>query len=108
MIVSDKVVVVTGAGSGIGAAMARRFTKERPRALILADLNIASVEEVAAETGAIAVGADVSRPQDNDRLIAEVEERFGPVDLFCANAGIGFAGDEQTAPEDWDRMWQVT
>ncbi len=32
---------------------------------------------------------------------------FGPVDLFCANAGIGFAGDEQTAPERWDFMWQV-
>ena len=107
MILSDKVVVVTGAGSGIGAAMARRFSKDKPRALILADLNIATAEEVAEETGAIAIGADVSRPEDNDRLIDEVEERFGPVDLFCANAGIGFAGDEQTAPDDWDRMWHV-
>jgi NAD(P)-dependent dehydrogenase (short-subunit alcohol dehydrogenase family) len=107
MNLNDKVVVVTGAGSGIGAAMARRFAKERPRALVLADLNIASAEEVAAESGAVAIGADVSRPEDNDRVIDEVEDRFGPVDLFCANAGIGFAGDEQTAPEDWDRMWHV-
>ena len=107
MILNDKVVVVTGAGSGIGAAMARRFAREEPRALVLADLNVASVEEVAATTGGMAIGADVSRPEDNDRLVDQVEERFGPVDLFCANAGIGFAGDEQTDPADWDRMWQV-
>ncbi len=100
-------VVVTGAGSGIGAAMARRFAREKPRALVLADLNFASAEEVAGPLGAIAIGADVSRPEDNDRLIDQVEESFGPVDLFCANAGIGFAGDEQTDPADWDRMWHV-
>ena len=55
----------------------------------------------------MAIDVDVSRPEDNDRLVDQVEELFGPVDLFCANAGIGFAGDEQTAPDDWDRMWQV-
>ncbi|HKZ24811.1 MAG TPA: SDR family oxidoreductase, partial [Acidimicrobiia bacterium] len=63
--------------------------------------------EVADEIDAVALQVDVGRPEDNNRLIDEVEELFGPIDLFCANAGIGFVGDEQTPPEDWDRMWQV-
>jgi len=103
----DKVVVITGAASGIGAALARRFSRDQPRALVLADLNLLSASEVAEETNAVALEVDVARPEDNDRLVDEVEELFGPIDLFCANAGIGFAGDEQTPPEDWDRMWQV-
>jgi len=103
----DKVIVITGAGSGIGAALARRFSSERPHALVLADLNFEAAEKVATDVGAIALQVDVSRPEDNDRLVDEVEELFGPIDLFCANAGIGFAGDEQTPPSEWDRMWQV-
>ena len=100
-------MVITGAGSGIGAAMARRFSEERPRAMVLADLNLETAREVADETDAVALQVDVGRPEDNNRLIDEVEELFGPIDLFCANAGIGFIGDEQTPPEEWDRMWQV-
>jgi NAD(P)-dependent dehydrogenase (short-subunit alcohol dehydrogenase family) len=103
----DQVVVITGAGSGIGAAMARRFSEERPRAMVLADLNLETAREVADETDAVALQVDVARPQDNNRLVDEVEGLFGPIDLFCANAGIGFIGDEQTPPEEWDRMWQV-
>lgn len=100
-------VVVTGAGSGIGAAMARRFASDSPRALILADLDLDSAEGVAADLGASAIQVDVADPVSNDMLIDMAEDRFGPVDLFCANAGIGFAGDEQTPPERWDHMWQV-
>ncbi len=103
----DKVIVITGAGSGIGAALARRFSNERPRAIVLADLNFETANRVATEIGAVAIEVDVSRPEDNNRLVDEVEELFGPIDLFCANAGIGFAGDEQTPPDEWDRMWQV-
>jgi NAD(P)-dependent dehydrogenase (short-subunit alcohol dehydrogenase family) len=104
---NDQVVVITGAGSGIGAAMARRFTSESPRALILADLDLDSAREVAAGIGATALQVDVADPVSNDRLIDETEDRFGPIDLYCANAGIGFAGDEQTPPARWDHMWQV-
>jgi NAD(P)-dependent dehydrogenase (short-subunit alcohol dehydrogenase family) len=104
---NDRVVVITGAGSGIGAAMARRFAAESPRALVLADLDLDSAREVASGIGAVALQADVSDPLSNDRMIDETEDRFGPIDLFCANAGIGFAGDEQTPPERWEHMWQV-
>jgi NAD(P)-dependent dehydrogenase (short-subunit alcohol dehydrogenase family) len=105
--ITDRVVVVTGGGSGIGAAMARRFSGEKPRGLIVADLDLAAAEMVASEIGATPLNVDVADPNSNDRLIDATEDRFGPVDLFCANAGIGFAGDEQTAPERWEFMWRV-
>jgi NAD(P)-dependent dehydrogenase (short-subunit alcohol dehydrogenase family) len=104
---TDRVIVVTGAASGIGAAMARRFSAERPRALIVADLDFESAQRVADEIHATALEVDVADPGSNDRLIDHTEEMFGPIDLFCANAGIGFAGDEQTPPELWDKMWHV-
>jgi NAD(P)-dependent dehydrogenase (short-subunit alcohol dehydrogenase family) len=107
MDLTDKVVVITGAGSGIGAAMARRFAEERPRGMVLADLDLESVTTVAAEVGAHPMRADVSDPDDNRAMIEEAEDRYGPVDLFCANAGYGIIGDEQTDPEEWDRMWHV-
>lgn len=107
MNLTDSVVVVTGAGSGIGAAMATRFAAEQPRGLVVADLDLAAATKVADATGGIPVEVDVSDAASNDHMIDLTEERFGPVDLFCANAGIGFAGDEQTAPERWDFMWQV-
>jgi NAD(P)-dependent dehydrogenase (short-subunit alcohol dehydrogenase family) len=104
---NDRVVIVTGAGSGIGAAMARRFASEQPRGLVLADLDMAAAERVAGPIEGVAIQVDVADPDSNDRLIDQAEARFGPVDLFCANAGVGFAGDEQTSPELWDRIWQV-
>ena len=107
MNLTDRVIVVTGAASGIGAAMARRFSAERPRALIVADLDFESAQRVADEIDATALEVDVADPGSNDRLIDHTEEMFGPIDLFCANAGIGFAGDEQTPPELWDKMWHV-
>lgn len=103
----SKVVVVTGAGSGIGAAMARRFAKEEPAALIIADIDLAAASRVAEETGGAAVLVDVSDREANRLLVEGTEDRFGPIDLFCANAGIGLVGDEQDDPGTWDRMWQV-
>ncbi len=107
MHLEDKVIVVTGAGSGIGEALARRFAQENPAGLVLVDLNVTAVEEIATAIGAVAQQADVSDAEANRRLVEITENRFGPIDLFCANAGIGFAGDEQTDPSEWDRMWQV-
>jgi NAD(P)-dependent dehydrogenase (short-subunit alcohol dehydrogenase family) len=105
--VRDRVVIVTGGGSGIGAALARRFAAEEPRGLVIGDLDLVAARAVATEIGADAVQVDVSDPDSNDALIDQTEGHYGPIDLFCANAGIGFAGDEQTPPERWDFMWQV-
>ena len=107
MELENKVVVITGAGSGIGAAMARRFSEESPAALMLGDLNAKSVAAVAAEIGAAHYQMDVSDASANRGLIETTEELFGPIDLFCANAGYGLAGSEQSDPNGWDRMWGV-
>lgn len=107
MDLKDKVIVVTGGGSGIGAAMARRFATEAPAGLVIADIDLGAATEVAEETGGVAILADVSDPEANENLILGAEERFGPIDLFCANAGIGMVGDEQSDPSTWDRMWGI-
>jgi NAD(P)-dependent dehydrogenase (short-subunit alcohol dehydrogenase family) len=107
MNLEDKVVIVTGGGSGIGAAMARRFADEKPRALIVADLDGDSASRVAAEVGGKALDVDISSESGNREMIDQVERSHGPIDLFCANAGVGHAGDEQNPGADWDRMWQV-
>lgn len=107
MELNSKVVVVTGGGSGIGAAMARRFAQEEPNALVIADIDLDAAESVAEEVGGVAVLTDVSDPEANRELIEGTEDQFGPIDLFCANAGIGMIGDEQSDGEIWDRMWSI-
>lgn len=106
MDLAGKVAVVTGGASGIGAALARAFAKEGAQVAV-ADLNGAGANEVAAEVGGIALTIDVSIEADNKRLIEEAENILGPIDLFCANAGIALGGSEQSPDEAWERMWRV-
>lgn len=87
--------------------MARRFAREDPSGLVIADIDIDAARAVADEIGATAVLADVSDPEANKDLIEGTEDRFGPIDLFCANAGIGMVGDEQSDIAMWDRMWGI-
>ncbi|WP_336818862.1 SDR family oxidoreductase [Gordonia sp. MMO-8] len=108
MKVSGKVAVVTGAGSGIGAAIARRLVADGAR-VVLSDLDEASLDEVVAEIeahtpgAAIGVRADASAAGDIADVIGRAEARFGPVDLYFANAGIG-AGD---GLEQDDAVWDL-
>ncbi|MCI0424881.1 MAG: SDR family oxidoreductase [Actinobacteria bacterium] len=107
MHISDKIVVITGGGSGNGEALARRFATEGPRSLVIADIDPDRARRVAEEVGGVPFEVDVSDPEANHRLIEMTEDRDGVIDLFCANAGYGHAGSEQDDPETWDRMWQV-
>ena len=107
MELSQKVVVVTGGGNGIGAALARRLASEGAAAVVVADLDIRAAGRVAAEIGGLAIETDVGSESDVIRLIEATKDHYGPIDLFCANAGIAFAGSEQSPDEDWDRMWRV-
>lgn len=117
-------VVVTGGAQGIGAAIARALAGAGARAVTVADLDASGAEAVAAEIAAsgpapggaggetaveaLGLAVDVGRPEEIDRLVTTAEERFGPVDVFCSNAGIaGPQGGPEVADAEWQRTWEV-
>ncbi len=108
MNLQGKVVVVTGGASGIGRALARRFAAEGARGVVVADIDFDAARKVADEIGGLAVKTDVASEADVVALVAKTNEAFGPIDLFCSNAGIGgVPGFEQVSNEDWRRIWEV-
>ncbi len=107
MQVKDKIIVVTGAASGIGKALTARFKAEGARQIVAVDLNEVGAATTADEVGCISLAADVSREVDIVRVIDHTEAEVGPIDLFCSNAGIG-AGMDLAAPNsEWQRSWDV-
>jgi NAD(P)-dependent dehydrogenase (short-subunit alcohol dehydrogenase family) len=109
--IDDRVIIVTGGASGIGRELCRAFGARGARGVTVADIDGAGADGVAAEldgaSRALAVQVDVA---DEDQVIAMVrktEEAFGPVDLFCANAGIIVGGGVEAPDADWERMWSV-
>jgi NAD(P)-dependent dehydrogenase (short-subunit alcohol dehydrogenase family) len=107
MLLTGKVVVVTGGGNGIGRALCRRFATEGAKAIVVADINEATAAQVAGEIGGTAVACDVSREADIVVLVARTIEKHGGIDLFCSNAGIAVNGDEHTPDAEWARCWDV-
>jgi NAD(P)-dependent dehydrogenase (short-subunit alcohol dehydrogenase family) len=107
MELKDKVIVITGGGSGIGAAMARRFAVEKPAGIVVGDLDGEAAEQVAEAVGGLGLRVDVSTEAGTATLIDSAREAYGPVDLFCANAGIVFEGDVDLPDSQWERMWGV-
>jgi NAD(P)-dependent dehydrogenase (short-subunit alcohol dehydrogenase family) len=102
------VAVVTGAGSGIGAALARRFTRHGARAVVVADLRHDAALAVAADLGAGALGVhlDVGDEAAVGALVERVEAEIGPIDLWCSNAGVA-AGADLGDDGDWALSWRV-
>jgi NAD(P)-dependent dehydrogenase (short-subunit alcohol dehydrogenase family) len=105
--VRDKTVVVTGAASGIGRALARRFAAEGARHVVAADVDGDGATAVAAEFGGSAARVDVSSEGEIAGLIDDVEHDHGPIALFCSNAGILSVGGDELADEVWRRSLDV-
>jgi NAD(P)-dependent dehydrogenase (short-subunit alcohol dehydrogenase family) len=113
MEVAGRVVAVTGAANGIGKALALRFHSAGAKQVILADIDEGAVRRVAGEIGGDAFHCDVAQEDDILRLIETTENRHGPIELFCSNAGIGGAFDLASenvafaANDVWQRAWSV-
>jgi NAD(P)-dependent dehydrogenase (short-subunit alcohol dehydrogenase family) len=107
MEVTGRIVVVTGAASGIGRSLARLFAKEGAKLVVCSDLNGEGAKAVAEEIGGIAFTTNVAREADIASMIEAVEEGHGPIDLFCSNAGIGVGGGAETPNDQWQRIWDI-
>lgn len=109
MRIADAVIVVTGAGSGIGAGLARRFVADGARAVVLADRDPAAVSKLAAELGERAAAAelDVTDEAAVAALVAQTLARHGRIDLFCSNAGLGTGAGLAADTAAWQRAWDV-
>ncbi|WP_199547052.1 SDR family oxidoreductase [Streptomyces sp. N35] len=97
----NKAVVVTGAGGGIGAALARRFAAEGAK-VVVNDIDVAKAKTIADEIGGIAV------PGDASAIVEEARDALnGTVDIYCANAGLASGGTEAADEQVWARAWDV-
>jgi len=109
MELADRVAVVTGGGNGIGRALCRKFAAEGARAVVIVDRDADEVQTVARELGDRALGltADVAVEADIFNVVEQTEDAFGPIDLFCSNAGIGGGGGIEAPDEVWKDIWAI-
>jgi NAD(P)-dependent dehydrogenase (short-subunit alcohol dehydrogenase family) len=113
MQLTGKVVVVTGGANGIGEALCNVFHRAGAAKIVVADLDLVRAEQVAAPIGGAAFRTDVGQEKDILGLIDETERRFGPINLFCSNAGIGGGFDPLSenagghSDEPWAKSWAI-
>jgi NAD(P)-dependent dehydrogenase (short-subunit alcohol dehydrogenase family) len=107
MELKDKIIVVTGAASGIGRAMCVRYAKEGAKHIACVDRDLAGAEETAAMMGGKAYEVDVAVKDQITGMIDAVETDAGPIDLFCSNAGISVAGGVEVEDDAWQKIWEI-
>ena len=112
MQVRDKIIVVTGAGDGIGRALADRFAAEGAARIVVADIDGAKAQAVARRVGGESFGVDVADAKAVGEMIDRIEREVGAIDLYCSNAGIlrldpvdGTCADASDG--DWQASWSV-
>ena len=110
------VAVVTGAASGIGRSLARALALEAGCVVVVADIDGARADGVAAEiaaeagphgTAGFAAGIDVTDEDAVVALIERVESSLGPIELWCGNAGISRLGGVERPDDEWNQVWDV-
>jgi len=114
MQIRNSIIVVTGGANGIGRALCQRFHQEGAAGIVVADLDGQKATDLAVTLGpnSIGVACDVSDGEAITRLVRLTEERYGRIDLFCSNAGIGSADPDPSDATSadattWDRCWRV-
>jgi len=103
----DTVVVVTGGGSGIGAALARAASAAGARHVVVADRDGGAAASVAASIGGVAATVDVRDEAAIVDLVRSTESTHGAIDLFCSNAGFVTQGGVEEADEVLQALWEV-
>ncbi|MEZ5379915.1 MAG: SDR family oxidoreductase [Acidimicrobiales bacterium] len=107
MELKDRVVVITGGGSGIGEALARAAKAEGARHVVVADLSQEQAARVAAEVGGTAFAIDVSDEAAIVAMVEAVESAQGPIDVFVSNAGFVTSGGVEDTNERIQKMMDV-
>lgn len=106
----EKVVIVTGAGSGIGEAAVRRFSREGAAVVLVGDhrKNVAVIAEDLPKERTLVQVADVSKLRDMERVVAAAVKKFGALHVLVNNAGV-FMGSSvtETKPKEWERVIAV-
>jgi 3-oxoacyl-[acyl-carrier protein] reductase len=108
MRLADKIALVTGAASGFGAGIARRYAAEGAK-VVCADLNLAGAEAIAREIGGVAAGGDVSRGEDVAAMVGKAVEAFGGLDILVNNAGTTHRNQPllDVTEAEFDRVYAV-
>jgi NAD(P)-dependent dehydrogenase (short-subunit alcohol dehydrogenase family) len=99
-------VVVTGAGSGIGRALARGLTAAGAR-VVVNDLNFEAATAVAKEIGGYPAPGDAATEAGVRALIAIARDCLGEIDIYCSNAGVAVGAGPDTPDPDWQQSWEV-
>lgn len=107
MELQDKIVVITGAGSGIGRALAIRFHAEGAKKIVAVDINLSNAQDTAAMVDGVAMMADVAKEDDIAHVIEETEAKVGAIDLFCSNAGVGIGESIDSPNSEWQASWDI-
>ncbi len=107
MKIKGKVTIITGAASGIGLSLARKFRKERAGTIVVCDIDEARIQEVADEINGIPVICDVTDSDGIKKLVNDTEMQFGGIDLFCSNAGILVEGGLKTSRKVWEKVMDI-
>jgi NAD(P)-dependent dehydrogenase (short-subunit alcohol dehydrogenase family) len=103
----DKIIVITGAGSGIGRALAVRFHAQGAKKIVVVDINLRNAQDTADMVSGVAMMADVAKEDDIFRVVEETEANVGAIDLFCSNAGVAIGESIDSPNTQWQASWDI-